>query len=59
MLGLEADAAAGHVDARNDVVAKVFGADACEIVDLGAAMEATIGVGRSDEIGKGLETKRS
>ena len=52
MPGLEADAAAGHVDARDDVVSKGFGADASEIVDLGAAMEAAIGIGRSDEVGR-------
>lgn len=38
MPGLEADAAAGHVNARDDVVAKGFGTNAGEVVDLGAAM---------------------
>jgi hypothetical protein len=57
-LGSEADATTGHVDARDDVVAKGFGADASEIVDLGAATEATIGVGWSDEVGESFETER-
>ena len=59
MPGLEADAAAGHVNARDDVVAKGFGTNAGEVVDLGAAMEATIGIGRSDEVGESFETERS
>ena len=61
MLGLEAEAAAGHVDAGDDVVPKGFGAHTGVIVDLGPTMEATIGSRWSDEVsertwGRGQES---
>ncbi len=52
VFGLEAEAAAGHIDAGDDVVAEGFGVHAGVVADLGAPMEATIGVGRSDEVGE-------
>ena len=58
MLGLEAKAAAGHVDARDDVVPEGFGAHTGVIVDLGLAMEATIGIRWSNEVGERFDRER-
>ncbi len=53
--GLEAEAAAGHVDARDNVVAKGFAADAGDVVDPGAAMDASVGGHGAHGLSDGLE----
>ena len=58
MFGLEAKAAAGHVDAGDDVVPEGFGAHTGVIVDLGLAMEATIGIRWSNEVGERFDRER-
>jgi len=58
MLGLEAEAAAGHVDAWDDVVPKGFGAHTGVIVDLGPPLEATIGIRWSNEVGERFDGDR-
>ena len=58
MLGLEAEAAAGHVDARDDVVPKGFGAHTGVIVDLGPSSEATIGIRWRNEVGEPFDRDR-
>jgi hypothetical protein len=58
MLGLEVEAAAGHVDAGDDVVPKGFGAHTGVIVDLGPPLEATIGIRWSNEVGERVDRDR-
>jgi len=58
MLGLETEAAAGHVDAGDDVVPKGFGAHTGVIVDLGPSWEATIGIRWSNEVGERFDRDR-
>jgi hypothetical protein len=58
MLGLEVEAAAGHIDAGDDAVPKGFGAHTGVIVDLGPSWEATIGIHWSNEVGERFDRDR-